>query len=217
MLPAMNHFTCDKMIHRIITADPSISPKAALAFSLHASNTLELTKEGITPHTLVFGRNPVHPSLHTFTPGNRDVDDEVQTQFYKQYQTMMMARQEYVALETDRVLREALHARVYSNAAKVQKGDWIYFKRSIDRQWQGPIKVLARDEKRLHCLNHGQSVVVNLDDVLLHKPDDEFGEIGEEYVTVPVQEKNDQPVPDQDPPTTLTSARPDPCCAHPEQ
>ena len=181
------HFTVDKMIHRMITADPKITPQAALAFSLHAANTLFLTKEGITPHTLVFGRNPVHPSLHDFHPGNDDQDSPQQSQFYKQFKTMISAREAYVALEADRSLQEALQSRVFANAATVQRGDWIYFKRNIDRKWQGPVKVVLREGKRLHCVNHGQNTVVNLDDVLLHKPDNEFNLQGEEYVTIPLE------------------------------
>ena len=178
------HYTVDKMMHRMITADPKISPQAALAFSLHAANTLYLTKEGITPHTLVFGRNPVHPSLHDYSPGN-NLEDDNKSQFYRQFKAMLAAREAFVAVEADRTLREALQSRVFANAATVEKGDWIWFKRNIDRKFQGPVKVIARDGKRLHCLSHGQNVVVNLDDVLLHKAEQELGIIGEEFTTIP--------------------------------
>ena len=122
------HYTVDKMMHRMITADPKISPQAALAFSLHAANTLYLTKEGITPHTLVFGRNPIHPSLHDYHPGN-NLEDDNKSQFYRQFKAMLAAREAYVAVEADRTIREALQCRVFANAATVEKGDWIWFKR----------------------------------------------------------------------------------------
>ena len=55
---------------------------------------------------------------------------------------------------------------------------WVYYRTNVNRYWQGPIKVLAKDGKRLHCLKHGSAVVVNTDDVLFHKPEADLGAEG---------------------------------------
>ena len=65
------HAVCDRMMDKMLTADPSLSPEIALGWSIHAANTLEM-KEGISPFMIVFGRNPMHPSLTDFKPGNED-------------------------------------------------------------------------------------------------------------------------------------------------
>ena len=51
----------------------------------------------------------------------------------------------------------------------------------------GPVKVILKDGKRLHCLRHGQNIVVNSDDVLLYKPDSEVNLPGDDFVSLPVQ------------------------------
>ena len=61
-----NHACVDRMIEKMCTADPELDPQIALCWSIHASNCLDLV-EGISPHLLVFGRIPTHPSLINFS------------------------------------------------------------------------------------------------------------------------------------------------------
>ena len=63
----------------------------------------------------------------------------------------------------------------YTNHINIKVGKWVYYRTNVNRYWQGPIKVLAKDGKCLHCLKHGSAMVVNTDDVLLHKPEADFG------------------------------------------
>ena len=51
----------------MLTADPRLTPNKAFAWAQLASNTMDLV-DGITPHTLVFGRDPTHPALATLNP-----------------------------------------------------------------------------------------------------------------------------------------------------
>ena len=164
------HATIDKMMEKMLTADSKESPAMALCWAVQAANCMELV-EGISPHMLVFGRNPSHPS--TSTPADMEQMNEVSQRLASQLQMMMSAREVFASLEADSTIQKALTSRIYTDPIKIQVGDWIYFKSNVNRYWNGPIKVLAKDGKRLHCLKHGSAVVVNTDDVLLHKPDED--------------------------------------------
>ena len=43
---------------------------------------------------------------------------------------------------------------------------------------------MLKDAKSLHCVQHGAAVIVNLDDVLLHKPSTEVF-TQEDFMTLP--------------------------------
>ena len=65
-------------------------------------------------------------------------------------------------------------AKNYTDHTDIKVGEWVYYRTNINRYWQRPIKGLAKDGKRLPCL----AVVVNTDDVLLHKPEADLGAEG---------------------------------------
>ena len=99
---------------------------------------------------------------------------------------MLKAREEYVAVESDRVLRQALKQRIYSKSENVQSGDWIYYRNNSSSVWKGPVKVTTREGKRIYVLNGGRLNTINLDDILLCKSDDDmWSNIDEEFVTAP--------------------------------
>ena len=110
------HAVCDRMMDKMLTADPSLSPEIALGWSIHAANTLEM-KEGISPFMIVFGRNPMHPSLTDFKPGNED-NPELSKTVADNIKAMLKARELFCSLEYDRVLRQALKQRIYSNVVE---------------------------------------------------------------------------------------------------
>ena len=94
----------------MITADPTLKPEIALCWSTYAANALEMV-EGISPFVLVFGKAPMHPTLMNFQPGNEDhldVADNVSSNI----RTMLEAREAFVSLESDRVLRQAMKQRL---------------------------------------------------------------------------------------------------------
>ena len=167
-----NHAVVDKMLEKMITQDESLKPEVALCWSIQASNCLDLV-DGISPHTLVFGRNPQHPSLSDL--GDPEQLQDISAKLSSQYSAMLQAREVFTSLEAQSAVKKALQARIYTDHTKIQVGEWIYYKTNVSRYWQGPIKVLTKDGKRLYCLKHGSPVVVNVDDVLLHKPESELG------------------------------------------
>ena len=176
-----NHAVIDKMLEKMVTADRSVTPRAALCWSIQASNCLDLV-QGISPFTLVFGRNPQHPALTEV--GDVEQVSDISQKLYDQYRAMLKAREIFTALESDTAIKKALSARVYSSHLNISVGDWIYFRNNITRYWQGPVKVLQKDGKRLYALKHGSPVVINSDDVLLHKPGDESDTDGHPLVTL---------------------------------
>ena len=54
----------------------------------------------------------------------------------------------------------------------------MYYRTNVNCYWQGPIKVLTKEGNHLHCLKHRYAVVINIDDVLLHKPEADFSAEG---------------------------------------
>ena len=179
-----NHHVLDRMLERMTTADPTLKPQDALCWALQASNTLDLVK-GISPFILVFGRPPMFPSLMEYTPGSEEPN--ISETVAQQHKTMLLARQAWVELEADKSIKKALQERLYSQWDSVAAGDWVYFKTSKFRRFQGPAKVVLRDSKKLHCINHGQPITLNLDDVLFWKPEDMEDRIGEELVSLPAK------------------------------
>ena len=177
------HAVCDRMMDKMITADPTLSPEMALCWSVWSANCLELT-EGVSPFTIVFGRVPMHPTLMDFKPGNEE-DPEVSKVVADNIKTMLKAREEFVAVESDRVLRQALKQRIYSKSDNVQSGDWIYYRNNSSSVWKGPVKVTTREGKRIYVLNGGRLNTINLDDILLCKSDDDMWMNNDDFVTAP--------------------------------
>ena len=100
---------------------------------------------------------------------------------------MLSAREAFISLENDRVLRKALEQRIYSDHTDIKPNDWIYYKTNANKYWKGPVKVTSKEGKRLYILSAGQLYTINTDDVLLTKSDqDMFSEIdAEELVSAP--------------------------------
>ena len=174
---------------KMITADPKLPPTQALCWSIYASNSLDLVS-GISPHMLVFGREPTHPVLEEAKPGNNLEGIQVSEALASQLKAMIKARHIYASLQADQELKNALIQRIYSHPEKVKPGNWIYYKTNVDRYWKGPVKVTSNDGKRLYVLQGGKLLTVNLDDCLLIKED--IDEEGEEYILIPKQNTIDE-------------------------
>ena len=83
-----------------------------------------------------------------------------------------MAREAFIACESDRVLKTALRKRVYSSAEQIFPGDWIYFKNKLKR-WEGPVKVTTKSGKLLYSVRAGSLLTINTDHAVLVKSRDE--------------------------------------------
>ena len=186
------HAVADRALERMITADPKLKPEVALAWVIQAVNTLQ-NVNGFTPFQLVFGRLPRHPTLVEDNPGaNQELADSEAT-WARHYRMRMAAREAFTASEADRILRRALEQRVYTDPSKVKVKDWVYFRRNHERYWKGPAKLVMIDGKNLHCIFHGQPVVLNRDDVLLNKPETEEFTM-EQFISLPQQSQPPTPV-----------------------
>ena len=185
-------------MEKMLTADPTLTPVQALTWAQLASNTMDLV-EGITPHTLVFGRDPTHPALASLNPGDHSELDISET-LAAQLNAMVSARQFYAECQANKNLRQALKQRIYADVANIKKGDWIYYQTSVQRYWKGPVKISAIDGKRIYVIQGGRLLTINSDDVKLHKEEEDFKKIGEKYVSLPRPES----FPQDDPPNDLS-------------
>ena len=186
------HAVADRALERMVTADPKLKPEVALAWVIQAANTLQ-NVNGFTPFQLVFGRLPRHPTLVEDNPGADQEIADSQAMWARHYRMMMAAREAFVTSESDRILRKALQQRTYTDPSKVKLRDWVYWRRNHERYWRGPAKVTNIDQKNIHCIFHGQPMILNRDDVLLSKPEEEEFTV-EQFVMLPAQH---QPPPTQ--------------------
>ena len=181
-----NHAVVDHMMDKMLTADRTMKPKDALAWSVTAANSLD-NIHGFSPAQLVFGRNPSYPSLHSAgVAGMEEV--ELSTVIAEHIHAMHLAREMFVQCESDRVLAEALKRRVYVGAGEIYPGMWIFFKQR--RRWMGPVKVHSIDGKKLYAVRAGKLLTINRDDVMLAKSD-EVSPSQDPLLSMPPQEQVD--------------------------
>ena len=181
------HATADRALERKITADPCLKPQVPLAWVIYATNTMQ-NVNGYVPFQLVFGRLPRHPLLVEDNPEANEVIADPQAQWARHYRTMMAAKEHFIAVETDSIIRKALKQRIYTNPTKINDGDWMYFRRNQERYWKGPAKVALKDGKSLHCIMQGNPLITNSDDVLLNKPS-VAPEFEENFTFLPIKQQ----------------------------
>ena len=91
------------MLEKMITHDNALKPEDALAWSIQASNCLDLV-EGISPYMLVFGRNPQHPSFSQI--GDTEQLQDIFTKLASHYSAMLHAREVYTSLEAQSAVKK---------------------------------------------------------------------------------------------------------------
>ena len=159
-----NHAVCDRMMDKMLTEEPALSPNIALMWAVLAKNTLE-NVSGYSPFQIVFGEQPRLPSVYTSGPPgleevvmNKKVADNINA--------MHLSRKAYIECESDRVLKQALKQRIYQRGDDIDIGHWIYFcnKPSKGRsKWEGPVKVVGKDKKTLYVVRGGKLLSINSD------------------------------------------------------
>ena len=111
---------------KMLLADPKMGADVALSWSISAANSLE-NHGGFSPAQIVFGQQPVVPTLSTVgPPGMEEV--ELSDKVAEHLHALHLAREMYIKCESDRVLADALKQRFFVGAGEVVKGDWIYYK-----------------------------------------------------------------------------------------
>ena len=165
-----NHATVDRIMSKMMDEDPSMSSDTALCWALNAKNSLE-NYMGFSPFQLVFGENPKLPSV--FTAGPPGLEEVVMSKAVAEHiNALHAAREAFIKCEADRVLKQALKSRVYTQSGNISAGDWIYFKNK--RKWEGPVKVTTKDGKILYAIRKGRLLTINSDHATLAKFEGEF-------------------------------------------
>ena len=160
-----NHAICDRMMDKMLTEEPGLSPSTALMWAVLAKNTLE-NVSGYSPFQIVFGEQPQLPSVYTSGPPgleevvmNKKVADNINA--------MHLSRKAYIECESDRVLKQALKQRIYQRGNDVDIGHWIYFCNKPSSKgrskWEGPVKVVGKDKKTLYVVRGGKLLSINSD------------------------------------------------------
>ena len=120
------------------------SINVAVAWAVSAKNSLN-NVHGFSPSQLVFGYNPVLPSVYHDKPpalsGNQysDIIAEHLT-------AMKKAREAHIQAETSERVRRALNhkTRSYSDY-KYLTNDKVYYKKEGDKRWHGPGTIIGQD------------------------------------------------------------------------
>ena len=78
------------------------------------------------------------------------------------------ARETFIEVEADRVIKKALKQRVFAHPDDIKTGDWIYFK-DRSKRWEGPVKVTSMNGKLLYAVRGGRLLTINSDHAKLVK------------------------------------------------
>ena len=185
-----NHALCDRMLDKMCTADPTLSPEMALKHAIMAHNTM-LNHKGFSPCQMVFNQNPTMPTVLTSgPPGLEEV--KLTAKVAKNLSTMQSAKEAFVQCEADRTIAETLRSRLYvSEGQKVEPGTWVYYKQH-GRLWKGPVKIHSVDGKRLYAVRGGKLQCINRDDVILSRFEEQMMREGATYTRIPVDQANHQ-------------------------
>ena len=143
-------------MHRVMD-DAACSVEIALSWAVAARNSLQ-NFSGFSPNQLVFGKNPVFPSVMNATPPALEerTNSEVVSQ---NLNAMNTARKDFIRVESDEKIRRALLRQVKDEDPQMFViGDSVFYKRNASDQWRGPARVIGRDGKQI-LVRHGGFVV----------------------------------------------------------
>ena len=150
--------------------DPNMTAEIALCWALNAKNSLE-NYLGFSPFQLVFGESPKLPSV--FTAGPPGFEEVVMSKSVAEHiNALHAAREAFIKCEADKVLKQALKSRIYTQGQDISVGDWIYFKNL--RKWEGPVKITTCDGKLLYAVRNGRLLTINSDHATLARFEGEF-------------------------------------------
>lgn len=141
-----------RSVDRVMT-DTGCDLEVALAWAVSARNALQ-NNHGYSPNQLVFGFNPVLPSMCENKPPalegrttSRVVADNLNA--------MHKAREEFVRMESNERIQRALSHQVRPSMLEDMKnGDSVFYKRADSQAWHGPGVVIGRDGKQV-LVRHG--------------------------------------------------------------
>ena len=128
--------------------DTGCSLEMATMWSVCAHNSLA-NIHGFTPFQLVFGRNPVLPSLQVDRPPALD-SENTSDMVRNNLNSMHAARQAHIRCESSEKVKRALSRNVRtSGEIRYITGDRVYYKRLDSKKWRGPGVVIGQDGKQV--------------------------------------------------------------------
>lgn len=152
-----------------IKADMNLGYEIALSWALQAKNSL-MNIQGFSPNQLVFGKNPKVPQISTNKEGSLR-EKTPSTIVREMLNTLQKAREEYIAAENNNRLKRAIKCKVENSPCTLFKtDDEVYFRRKVDNQWIGPVKVVGQMGKTVVIQHGGQIIKAHCTCVKLKHP-----------------------------------------------
>ena len=163
--------------------DTDCALDVAVSWSICAKNSLA-NVNGYSPHQLVFGKNPILPSiLHDKLPA---LENQCHSEIMREnLNAMYSAKKNFVCLESSERLRRALRSKTRTHTGKIfQVGQSVYYKRpKCGNVWKGPGKVIGVDGEVVMIRHGGQGVRVHSSMVKIENS--EFAEESEDVADIP--------------------------------
>ena len=132
-----------EMVNSILN-EVDCSLTVAVAWAVSAKNSLQ-NVHGFSPSQLIFGFNPMLPSVFTDKPPALSKDSYSDI-LLKHLEAQKMAFDAFNKAQSSERIRRALSHNVRTSGdVKYLNGDKVYFKRSDDRAWHGPGVVIGQD------------------------------------------------------------------------
>ena len=137
------HSVVDRMMELMMESEPKLDEEICLYWAVNAKNCLQMW-QGLSSYQLVFGKNPELPSnLNSNPPG---LEGKTTSElFADQLTAMHLAREAFIKIESDGKLKKALRHNVRPTGDIKEIGDVVFFKRSKEKDWRGPGKVIGID------------------------------------------------------------------------
>jgi transposase InsO family protein len=127
-----------------VKSEVDCSLAVAIAWSVSAKNALQ-NVHGFSPAQLVFGFNPMLPSILSDKPPALS-NDGYSDIIARNLNAQKMAREGFTQAESSERIRRALnHNLCSSNDIKYVNGDKVFYKHKDDKRWHGPGTVIGQD------------------------------------------------------------------------
>ena len=151
-----NHAVIDDMVAKIMADQPECSIGTALAWAIHAKNSLQMVG-GYSPYQLVFGRNPKLPCvMNDSLPALEGTT--ISETLGKHLSALHAGRMAFIKAETSEKIRRALRHQVRPSGRIFQNGELVYYKRDDNQEWKGPGTIIGQDGK-IVIIKHGSYIV----------------------------------------------------------
>ena len=168
------HSVVDRMMELMMESEPKLDKEICLYWAVNAKNCLQMW-QGLSSYQLVFGKNPELPSNVNSNPPGLEGKTTSEL-FADQLTAMNLAREAFIKIESDGRLKKALRHNVRPTGDQKEIGDVVFFKRSKEKDWRGPGKVIGVD---------GLNILVKQSSSIYNVKSDEAVRVGEEFWSIP--------------------------------